>query len=240
MSGGEGFDVNLEGELSSRHLLALVLEVECITEKAAIRKLGVDSELVGEWIKELRREGLIEVEESTGYRALRVTSTGLKKLKDIQKEWYPDEGEKKPSSEKSMKRMGVKFKSFPKTVSSKLKEVWMDLVIVFVTLFAVYLLKLFFDNPDVEVLSFFFGTLFLSVTLILYSQYKKYLKTRKFIGFIQWLSQLADSKKKYIATTLMGVVIIYVAVMLMLNPQNKSFYFILAVVAASTVALSVP
>jgi DNA-binding PadR family transcriptional regulator len=237
MSEEEGSDANPQGKLTSKNLLTVILEFEGkIRESSASRKMGVESETVRGWAEELEAEGFIELAElGVGDPLLQVTPAGLKKLDDIKREWKEQEGvgeegesEDKPGGGK--RKLGFNVKAG----FTRVRGMAMDFVILGTSIVALYLLKQFIEDPNAEVLSFFFGAILLSVTFLIYNQYKKSLKTRKVFGFMQWFLQLLQEKRRYIATTIVSMLMIYAVGMLILEPYNRSFYIMLMVLIAST------
>ncbi len=232
----------LDEELNSRHLLGLVFELNGVKESAAARKLEVPAEKISRWTSELDKQGLMRVtERETGDPLLRITPEGLKKLEKLEKEFArEEEGEEenpRPDPRKALKKTAGRIKAFLVRAAALIKELFRDIILATSTLLSLYLLKVFFDNPTVEVLSFFFGSLLLSLVLVLYHQYKKYLKTREVIGFMQWVERLAESQRVYIALTIVTLLLIYLAGMFVLNPQYRGVYLMLAVLFASLAAL---
>jgi len=231
-----------QGEaLSNEHLLGLVLEINGIKESAASQKLEVGLNQVKKWTTELEAEGYVEVtEKETGDCVLKITPQGLERVKKLRKKWLADEEEEaKPVVDKKqvMNERKEKIKKAFSRVGRILKELSRDIILVGSTLVSLYLIKVFIDNPNAEVLSFLFGSILLSIVLILYHQYKKYLKTTKVLGFMQWIEQLAEAQKNYIALTLISLFLIYVTVMFVTNPQFRGVYLILAALFLASAAL---
>jgi hypothetical protein len=230
MSAEDDFEVKFDGALDNKHLLALVLEVPLIKESEASRKLQVGIDLIQEWREELRKDGLLDVlDEEVGDARLQVTREGLKRMSVLGKELASGKGND----------VKIRFKAPPvketiKFLRSRTTGFWMDLLLFMSTCFSLYLLKVFFENPNVSVMSFFFGSVILSITLVFYQQYKKSLKTTEFIGFLSWTAMSIRKYQQYLAIALIGMLMIYAVGMLILNPQNINLYIILSVVIAST------
>lgn len=234
----DDLDERLDREVGSQHLLALVIEYSGISEAAAVRSLGVDPDSVRGWAKELAGQGLIEVTEVLGERIYEVTPAGMKKLRDFKKELLTREEvpEKKPrkSPKQELGKVGESVGSAYGQIAKSLAENWMDALFLVAILFSLFLLKEFYANPNMEGLSFLLGMVLLSLIILLYSQYKKQLKARAFEGFLAWLREYMAARRKYVATVVVAVALVYVSVMLFMNPQDKGYYVILAVVVAST------
>ena len=232
--------------MTSRHLLALVLELGKISESEASRKMGVEPGRIREWVDELQAEGFIgSGDTDIGDITLKVTPEGLKKLKKIESDWIEQEGadaEKEAKAEARRKgkpkpRLKLGLKAVFNVVFNAVKAIrrsWVDLVILGAILASLYLLKQFVESPNAEALSFFFVSLLLSFTLMLYNRYRKSLKTAKFIGFMEWFFQLVKSNSRYIASLLVLVLMIYVVGMFMLKPHQRNMYLMAIILTAST------
>jgi hypothetical protein len=230
MSTDTEFDVKLDGELNSKHLLALVLEIPSIKESEAARKLQVGLDQIQEWREELRKNDLIEVlDEEVGDPRLQVTREGHKRLMVLERELT---GRRDDDIKISLKH--ISMKDVVNSLNKRTKGFWMDLLLFLSTCFSLYLLREFFQNPNVQVMSFFFGSVILSITLVFYQQYKKSLKATEFIGFVTWTVISIKKFQQYFAIAFVSMLMIYAIGMLILNPNNLNLYIVLSVVIAST------
>ncbi|MFH1054798.1 MAG: hypothetical protein V1744_01755 [Candidatus Altiarchaeota archaeon] len=239
-------DVKLDGELTARHLLALILEVNAIKASEAARKMQVSYEKILEWGCELRKEGLIEMDDSLGDTSFKITKQGIKKLRNVEAQWLAQETacegvEKKPKGDtrRAMKlrleRVKGKISLFSKNTSELLTELWEDIILLASVLLSLKLLTDFVDMPNEQALNFLLGSILISLALLLYHQYKKSLKTAKFVGFMEWVLDMAKTRRRPIALVVVAIFMIYSVGMLILNPENMAPYLILTILVASTV-----
>ena len=60
----DGYEVELDGPLTKRHLMALILELKGITINEADRKLHIGLEQIEVWCRELKKEGNSQYRET--------------------------------------------------------------------------------------------------------------------------------------------------------------------------------
>jgi hypothetical protein len=235
-------DVKLDGELTNKHLLALVLEVDGIRETEAQRKLQAEPEKVHKWKEELLEQGLIELlDDGLADSKMAVTKAGHKRLTELGKEWRAQEAAQEAPKAKP-KGFGSLFKrkadaapAAKKGPPKDMKWVGLDLAVLASTLFSLYLLNLFAKNPGMEVFSFLFGSVIFSLSLILYHRYHTHMtRTNEVISFFRWLPRLVVSQRNYIILGFSVLLLIYIVAMAYFNPQRLSLYLVSAVVVAST------
>jgi hypothetical protein len=244
MSEDDKFDVKLEGDLNVKHLLGLIIELNGIRESEAQRKLQVDADKIHGWRIELEKSGLIEVDEELTDPQMRVTKKGLKELKDITKEWntQSEEEEKKEfDKQAAVDKLKSQMQGLPLETSRKLKGFGagfgMDLLIILSTLASLYLLYVFFQDPNVEVFSFLLGVVTLAFSIMLYSRYKKDLKTREFVGFVSWIVLKVRAYRQFIEIFMVLLLLIYFIGMYVLTRANLGLYVALSVTVASSTQL---
>jgi hypothetical protein len=110
-------------------------------------------------------------------------------------------------------------------------------VLLFTSTLSVYLLYHFIQEPNTQILSFFLAVLTLSVTLMLYNQYKRYLKKGGVISFIEWFIWILKSRKNYIALIITYILLIYAIVMVIIHPLERALYLMYVVMLISTSVL---
>jgi len=232
MADSDDFEVRLDGELTKRHLFALVLEFHDLKESEAERKLQVGRKKIGDWMFELKEEGLVEVsDEELGDARMRATKEGMKKFRDLEKTVVKEE------TPKEIIVKAVKARVSTKEQFEAMRGLALDLALVSSTLISLFLLRSFFQNPNMQAMSFFTGSVILSLTLVFYQQYKKSLKTRDFISFFSWSLQTIKSNRQYVSLLFVVLLMVYAGGMLVMNTRNYGWYVILSVVAASSVQL---
>ncbi|MFH0862312.1 MAG: hypothetical protein V1875_04700 [Candidatus Altiarchaeota archaeon] len=228
--------MSLDGQMTSMHLLALVLEYRELHESEAQRKLEVGLTQIKEWKVQLQTEGLLEPDDLTVDSTLKVTKAGLKRLQNLKKEWITQAA----SEETNQKNKPAAEHFISKFVSSiihspKLKETFLDALILSATLLSLYLLKIFLYSPNVEVISFLMSTLFFAVALVVYQQYKNDLKAREFIGFFRWVLEQTGNNRKYILAIFVALIVVYSAGMILLTQKNVGMYVLISVLASSSI-----
>ncbi|MBD3387721.1 MAG: hypothetical protein GF416_01620 [Candidatus Altiarchaeales archaeon] len=237
----EEFNPEEDGEVRKEHLLALIIQVSEISDYAAAQKMDLPLELVRKWMDELSADGLIEIDEVFSDKFAKISPEGLKKAKEAKEEWIrrQEEEEKPPEKPKQdpkkvVEELQPKIKDLAKDTVSTTKRNWADLMFLLALLLSLFMLKLFIDNPSMEVLSFFLFALMMSVVFVFYSQYQRQMKTRKVIGFAQWMIEWVEKRKNYVASVITAIFLIYIAIMLFIYPEHKAILFLLAVIVAST------
>jgi hypothetical protein len=139
-----------------------------------------------------------------------------------------------PPTGPSLAQLGLRARTKMQSFAQTICKIWMDFLILSSTIFSLYLLKVFIEEPNTKTTSFLFGSIILSIVLLMYHQYRKDLKTREFIGFLRWSLKSALLLRKYALLSLVIILVIYVVGMVIVNPINLSFYFFISVFAAST------
>jgi len=231
-------------QLSCRHLLGLIVEFGRLNDFVAARKLGVSLEQVREWAGELEEEGwIIKSELEVGIQSYSVTKDGSDRLKELRAEIkfretpVDDKPKSKPKNPlvllflTPLRLTGILYllkfiKSYPR-----------DFLLLATTLFSVYLLYLFIQEPNAEALSFFFAVLMFSVTLLLYNHYKKHSKAGGLLGFADWLFWVVKSRRKYFALIAIYVLLIYVVAKIILRPLDSAPYLMYFILLVSTSVL---
>jgi hypothetical protein len=231
-------DETLEGELTSMHLLALILELNGVKESEADRKLQVGFDQVRDWRVELQRDGLIEVDEELTDPQMRITKAGMKRLKEIENQWIAQEGvetkQKAAGFGLAIRGLRLRMRAISKKEKTDLRGIQMDVLIVLSSMFSIYLLVMFFKNPDVEAFSFLLGSAMLSIAIILYQQYSKTLRAKEFFGFATWVFQQVVNYRDYLLMLFVLVLMVYDVGMFVLKRFALSTFILFAVIIAST------
>lgn len=234
MAEGEGLDeLRLDGELNEGHLLALILEVKGITEDEAAFKLQLPKATIHEWRASLESQGLVATPDDEGGQGVMVlTREGERKLKKLGRELEAQEAEEAaPKAKADPKAL---FRRMSSKAVLKIRDLWLDIVVLCMVVISLKLLKNFADAPDVQALSFFFASLMLSLVLILYQQYKRSMKAAQFVSFFQWAVEATVGQRKIIALAIVVALIMYSVGMSLLHPGKAGLYIIVAVVVAAT------
>jgi len=233
MAEGEGFDDGkLDGELNEGHLLALILELKGITEDEAAFKMQVSKAKIHEWRASLESQGLVATpDDEGGQGVMLLTRDGKRRLKKLERELEAQETVTVP-------RVKVDPKALLRSISTKavmrIRDLWLDIVVLCMVIISLKLLKNFADAPDMQALSFFFASLTLSLVLILYQQYKRSMKAAQFVSFFQWAVETTVGQRRLIALAFVVALIMYSVGMSLLHPDKAGLYIIIAVVVAAT------
>ena len=239
------YDVQLEGPLTKRHLMALIFEFKNIKIHEADRKLKVGSYQINLWCKQLKSEGLVEYSPEEGDDAeLILTKSGLKILKQLEKDWIEQEGiEPEPIK---LKVESKQFKSLAGNLRPRLSQSAIEFLVFGSVIFSLYLIQAFVKNPNVEGASFVFGALTLSFSIILYNRYRKQMKAaQKMQAFFPWLKEHALSVHKTLELFLIfllsvysfGMLFLYIGGTVNLTPMQLNFFIVLSVLVASSAEL---
>jgi len=236
----DDFDVSLDGEPTSRHLLALILQMNRIRVSEAARQLSVDAGTIQVWSDKLKEDGLIDFDGDIEDPSLKATKVGLRSLKDMGDIIRAQESGGKKAGRNIFEREVKPASSVTKVLGAlraKVVDSWMDLVLVASIALLTYLLLEFIKDPNTEALNFLFASVLLALTLLLYHQYKKSQRGAKMVSFIHWMMHEAHNQRKQIALIVIVWFIIYSVGMLILHLANVGPYILMTVIAASTVHL---
>ncbi|MCX6694722.1 MAG: hypothetical protein NTU61_00280, partial [Candidatus Altiarchaeota archaeon] len=185
---GGGGVIDESIQISNRHLLGLVVEYDLLTDVIAARKLSVPVEQVRTWANELLQDGWIAITEGEfGVQEYALSKDGKGRMKEMRKEISFREKDvetkvKVPMSKQIpqliLKLTGIAF------LIKFVRRSYMDIMMVSSVAYSIYLLYQFIKQPNDEALSFFMALLVFSITIFLYNQYRKYLRSGGVIGFL--------------------------------------------------------
>ncbi|MFH1404459.1 MAG: hypothetical protein ABIH11_09345 [Candidatus Altiarchaeota archaeon] len=237
----EGGGKGLHRGLTKKHFLALVFELGRVRRDLAFKKIGISPEVGKAWISELESEGWIRVSgDELGEPLLEVTPKALDRQKDIvrmleehERDVAEDAKPKYTVKQKFGRFADTSKRSFTSVIVSFFMNL-RDILIIASTLLSLYLLYNFILSPNTAILNFLLGAILLALVLILYRQYEKYLKTRSFISFVEWVMLLINMRRKHIAVIITLVFLIYIAGLMMLDPDDTGIYLMGCMVVLTT------
>ncbi len=227
-----------DSEITKDHLLSIVYELTNIKLSEACLKLDTDKDLVIEWANQLQKEELVEIsKDGLGEDILRITKFGLKKLQKLQTGWNTQQLQEDEKNKVKQKRSNP-LKSVSDIIKKLLAGEKLELLVAASAILSIYFLWRFYQDPNVQVLSFLAGSLLLSIAFTIYNRYRKQMKkAQEIISFMQWMRKSANENQKSILLAIVGIFIIYSMGMLLTRPEQRSLYIILSVVFASTAEL---
>ena len=233
-------------ELSSSHLLGLLMEFRTIRNDVASRKLGVRVDEVDAWAAELEGEGWITSSAGVeaGIKEYSITKKGLDRVSSLKKkisikEKKGDE-KKKRKLVNPMGLLSAKIKPlllWSVSLILKLKLYSLDIIIGISFLSSLYLTYRFLKDPNAESVSFFFAVIILSIIVVFYNQYKKYLQSKGLVGLVDRIIFVIDYNKKSLILLLIFLLIIYDVAQIILHPLFRGMYLMYLMIFITTSVL---